>query len=118
MENNGNTGNTNRRLLINLANGGDGHLDPWLERVTIRKPNQEDSVGFALHIPPTNKGGVEVVVALRTLEAAQGLQLALKTGAKPADHQLTADEVKANLAALPQPIDLGRIVEDPAELDK
>ena len=46
----------------------------------------------------------------------------LETGAKPRDPEVTAEEaardLEARRAALPQPEDCGRIVEDPAELEK
>ncbi len=102
-----------RAKLIDIARGGDGMTAPWLERITIRKPGESDAPGYIIHIPCA---GNEFTIYSADLEAMQGLLSALLTGAKPADHEPTAEELAAWIAALPQPEDRGRIVTDIHEL--
>ena len=104
---------TQRATLIDLLRGGDGRTAPWLERITIRRPGASDTPGYIAHIPCSGK---ECTIYSADLEAMQGLLHALQTGAQPADHEMTAEELAAAAAALPQPEDRGRIVADINEL--
>lgn len=112
--------NTNRAVLLDLANGGDGHAGDWIEKVTLRKPGQEDTPVYVLHIIPRNGGkGLDVVT---TLETCYNLMLITETGATPRNPDQPIEEYRAaqeaRRANLPQPEDCGRIISDLAELDK
>lgn len=95
---------TKRARLLSLARGGNGRCDPWIEKVTVRRPGEDDRPGFVVHIPPRS-GGKEISVSVETLDAAQGLTRALETGGQPANPESTDEAVKLSV-----PEDHGRIV--------
>lgn len=119
-----NKNTTKRAVLLDLVNGGTGRPCPWIEKATLRRPGQEDATIYALHLQNPNKNGKGLVIVAHdgSLELCHDILLMLETGAKPRDPEVTAEEaardLEARRAALPQPEDCGRIVEDPAELEK
>lgn len=113
-----------RQQLINLVQGGDGRVAPWIEKVTLRRPGQEDAAAYVAHIPTRTRDGHDLVVIPwdGNLETCQEvLHLVSGDGAQPRSPQKTADEVAAEFeawrATLPAPEDCGRVVADLAELD-
>lgn len=121
MENNS---STNRAVLLDLVNGGNGRPGPWIEKATLRRPGQEDAAIYALHLQNPNPHGRDLVIVAHdgNLELCHDILLMLETGAQPRDPEVTAEEaardLEARRAALPQPEDCGRIVAAPAELEK
>lgn len=113
---------TNRARLLDLATGGDGHAGPWIEKVTLRRPGQEDAAVYAAHLP--GRDGKEVIVAASdgSLDLCQTILHITETGAKPADPDSTQEEREAARRAweeaLPAPEDCGRIITDLSQLDK
>lgn len=99
----------NRARLLNIIHGGDGRTDSWIERVTIRKHGQADSAGYVVHVMTPHCG--EMCVQVGSIEAAQGLWHATRTGGKPRERDYTEEEVAAMKAAYPTPEDCGRIIE-------
>ena len=101
-----------RARLIDLARGGDGHLEPWIERVTVQRPGLDDAPGYVLHLPDPY-GGKEITIAA-DLELLRNLIIVLENGAQPRDPTVTAEQVlaerAARIAAMPTPEDHGRIV--------
>lgn len=44
------TAQTSRRRLLNMANGGDGHLTSWIERVTLEaSPQADEQTAYVFH---------------------------------------------------------------------
>lgn len=115
---------TKRAVLLDLVNGGTGRPCPWIEKATLRRPGQEDTAIYALHLQNPNKNGKDLVIVAHdgNLETCQDVLLMIGTGGQPRDPELTAEDAardqEARRAELPQPEDCGRIVEDPAELEK
>lgn len=112
--------NPNRAVLLDLANGGDGHAGDWIEKVTLRKPGQEDTPVYILHLPGRNGSkGLDVVT---TLETCYNIMLICETGATPRNPDVPIEQYQAEQdarrAALPAPEDCGRIIGDLADLDK
>lgn len=105
----------NRARLINMANGGDGRVSPWIEIVTIRRSNQEDTPRYILHVPGQPGGREMAIGPMSNIDAVHGLFLALKTGAKPRDPDMTDEQVMvmhaAIFAGMPPPEDHGRVIE-------
>lgn len=113
-----------RQRLINLARGGTGKVAPWIEKVTLRTPGQEDAAVYAAHIPGARTDGTDLVIVGSDggLDLCRDVLRLLETGAQPRDPDKTPEEQAADLAAwqasLPQPEDCGRVITDLAELQK
>lgn len=109
---------TKRARLLDLASGGDGHVGPWIEKMTIRRPDMDDTAGYCLHIPQHGGGNDTTIVAHDySLDMLQKLILIIERGATPSDPDMTDDEVEAErradaarIAAMPPPEDHGKIV--------
>lgn len=115
---------TKRAVLLDLANGGDGHPGPWIEKVTLRRPGQDDTAVYATHIPGVTKNGEDLVIAAHdgSLDLCQTILHITETGAQPGDPDATQEEREAHRRAwkeaLPTPEDCGRIITDLSQLDK
>ena len=115
---------TNRAVLLDLAHGGSGHPGPWIEKVTLRRPGQEDKAVYCTRIPNTRRDGRDLVIAATdgSLDLCQTLLRICETGAQPADPDTTQEEREAALEAwretLPAPEDCGRIISDLSQLDE
>jgi len=113
---------TKRAVLLDLANGGDGHPGPWIEKRTLRRPGQEDKAVYAAHLPCSD--GKEIIIAAHdgSLDLCQTILHITETGAKPANPDSTPEEreayYKAWHEAMPAPEDCGRIITDLSQLDK
>lgn len=97
---------TKRARLLNLARGGNGHCDTWIERVTVRCPGEDDRPGFVVHLP-SRYDLRELTIHLDSLEDAQNLIIALKVNTQPPKlDPIDIDEAVKLLV----PEDHGRIV--------
>ena len=99
------TENPNRARLLNIAAGGNGHVTPWIERITYDgAPADAEQYGYVVHVPQhAGQGGMckAIHVNVGDLEAARGLLHAIATGAQPRDTDTTAEEAQAACDAIP-----------------
>lgn len=93
MENTAKT-NTKRAALLDLAQGGTGHAGPWIEKATLRRPGQEDTAVYAVHLKAGTADGRELVV-YTDLETCRDILQMEDATTPPAE-----------------PEDCGRIIED------
>ena len=115
---------TKRAVLLDLAAGGTGHPGPWIEKVTLRRPGQDDTAVYCTHYPHARNDGKDLVIAAHDggLDLCQTIIRITETGAQPADPDTTQEEREAALQAwrdaLPAPEDCGRIISDLSQLDE
>lgn len=115
---------TPRQRLINMAQGGDGRVAPWIEKVTLRRPGQEDAAVYALRIPAFRNDGRDLVIA----SADGGLDLCLDVlhllehHGQPRNPETTPEEqakaLEEERARYPKPEDVGRVITSLADIDK
>lgn len=115
---------TKRAVLLDLAAGGTGHPGPWIEKVTLRRPGQDDTAVYCVRFPHSRTDGRDLVIAASDggLDLCYTMLRITETGAKPADPDTTQEEREAALEAWkkdqPAPEDCGRIISDLSQLDE
>lgn len=95
----------NRAKLLNIAAGGDGLIQPYIERVTYDDaPAGAEPYGYIVHLPQHTEQGAAmpaVHVHVQSIEAARGLLHAVNTGAAPRNPEDKAEDVAALCSSIP-----------------